>query len=63
MRYEYHVWADGQRWGYDIYDLEDTVECGGVTYPECIEDSSKTWATEETAERNAIKRVKELESK
>ena len=63
MRYDYHVWADGQRWGYDIYDLDDAVEYEGVTVPECIEDSSKTWATEETAERNAVKRIKELESK
>lgn len=69
MRYDYHVWADGHRWGYDIYDLEssryleDSVEFGGVTCPECIEESRQTWTNEETAERNAVKRIKELESK
>ena len=63
MRYDYHVWADGQRWGYDIYDPDDVIECNGETLPECIEESSKTWTNEETAERNAVKRIKELESK
>ena len=63
MRCDYHVWADGQRWGYDIHDLDDVIEHEGVLLPELIEQSNKTWATEETAERNAVNRIKELESK
>lgn len=63
MTYDYHVWADGQRWGYDIYDLDDVIEYEGSLLPELVEQSNKTWTNEETAERNAVKRIKQLESK
>ena len=64
-QYTYKVYnymtTDGKvRWAFDILDNFDCVMTHGIELPELHEESPTNWATEEAADRNATKRVKEL---
>ena len=65
QQYTYKVYnfmrTDGKvRWAFDILDQFDFVMSEGVELPELHEEAPTNWATEEAADRNATKRVKEL---
>ena len=67
-RYDYKVYSfidqkNRVRWAYDIRDTEDVIMWHGEYLPELVEESPVTWAHEESAERNAETRVKELNNK
>ncbi len=53
---------DGKdRWAYDIVDLDDCVHTHGVELPELIAESAQSWSQEESARRNGLKHLKQLE--
>ena len=61
MRLEYKLFEHGGQWRFEVVDLDDTVNYGGEELPECVYESSRGWAREDTAERHAEKAVRKLE--
>ena len=59
MKLEAKILLESGGFSFDIVDLHDTVKVGDDIYPESLY-TSKTYAREDTAERNASKTLAQM---